>query len=142
MSDVKVYISGALTNAPNLKELRSFYEDIGALCRELAMEPYLPHKFSDPELNPDLSPRQVYEQDKKRVLSSDLVIAYVGVPSLGVGMEIAYADEHDIPVILVYPEGARVSRLVRGLPSRILIDEVRFTSKEEALSQIRKILTG
>lgn len=140
MNSIKVYISGALTNVPNLEELRSFYEDIDALCRDLGMEPYLPHKHSDPVLNPHLSPKEVYERDKKRVLSSDLVIAYVGVPSLGVGMEIAYADEHGIPVVLVYPEGTRVSRLVRGLPSHILIGEVRFTSQEDALSQIREIL--
>lgn len=100
----KAYISGSLTGVDNstLLKLKRFYEDIADLCREFDINPYVPHLKSDPITHPDLSPSEVYEMDRKEVLGSDIVIAYVGIPSFGVGIEIEIARENNIPVILIY----------------------------------------
>jgi nucleoside 2-deoxyribosyltransferase len=134
----KVYISGALTGIENSAEIKAFYETIGLLCDEMGFQAYVPHLKTDPINNPDVSPRQVFETDKSQVSSSDFVIAYLGCPSFGVGMELAYAETNAIPLILLYEKGKNISRFPRGIPT--LISEIQFSEYEEALTQLRNIL--
>jgi len=134
----KIYISGALTGIENSVEIKAFYEAIGSLCQEIGFQAYVPHLKTDPTNNPDVSPRQVFETDKHQVSIADLVIAYLGYPSFGVGMELAYAETKTIPLILLYERGKNISRFPRGIPT--VISEIQFSSYEDALSQLRSIL--
>ena len=134
----KVYVSGALTHAPNPGEVKGFYEAIGRLCREKGLEPYVPHLNTDPVKHPQVTPREVYKTDKHHVSTSDLIISYVGLPSIGVGIEIGWAETLDIPVILLFEENERVSRLARGIPN--LAAEIRFRDFEHALALLGDIL--
>lgn len=135
---LKSYISGALTGIENAETIKSFYESIGLLCEELGFKSYVPHLHTDPIKNPDVTPQQVFETDKHQVTNSDLVIAYLGYPSLGVGMELAFAEMEDIPVILIYEKNKSISRFPRGIPTKIA--EIQFTNYEDALEQLRKVL--
>lgn len=135
---MSVYVSGALTGVDKLDELKRFYEAIGRVCNEVGWEAYVPHLRTDPVSNPDISPEQVFLTDKQHVLASDLLIAYIGVPSTGVGMELAYADVSDIPIVLLYEDGKTVSRFPRGIPN--IIAEIVFQDYEHALAQIKTIL--
>lgn len=134
----KVYISGALTGVSNPESLKKFYEDIGKLCREFDMMPYIPHQHTDPEKHPKVTPKKVFNKDKKQVWKSNLVIAYVGVPSLGVGLELAIAEASDVPIILIYEKGKQISRMARG--NTAVIHKVPCTSFDEALNRLREIL--
>ncbi len=134
----KVYISGALTGIKNSIEIKAFYEAIGSLSQEMGFQAYVPHLKTDPTNNPDVSPRQVFEIDKHQVSTSDLVVAYLGIPSFGVGMELAYTEMNDIPLILLYERGKNISRFPRGIPT--VISEIQFSSYEDALAQLRRIL--
>ncbi len=134
----KVYISGALTGVENSAEVKALYEAIGSLCQEMGFQAYVPHLATDPTNNPDVSPRQVFEIDKLQASSSDLVIAYLGIPSFGVGMELAYAEINNISLILLYERSKTVSRFPRGIPT--VISEIQFSSKEDALAQLRSVL--
>ncbi|MEQ8997173.1 MAG: XRE family transcriptional regulator [Coleofasciculus sp. B1-GNL1-01] len=134
----QIYISGALTGVENPLKLKVFYESIGALCETMEFQAYVPHLKTDPINNPDVSPRQVFETDKRQVSSSDLVIAYLGCPSFGVGMELAYAEIHKIPLILLYEKDKNISRFPRGIPT--VISEIKFSSDEDALARLQKIL--
>ncbi|HEY9605106.1 MAG TPA: XRE family transcriptional regulator [Allocoleopsis sp.] len=133
-----IYISGALTGIENPVQVKSFYEAIGLLCKDIGFQAYVPHLATDPTNNPDVSPRQVFETDKYQVSQSDLVIAYLGVPSFGVGMELAYAEINKIPLILLYERGKNISRFPRGIPT--VISEIQFSSYEEALARLRSTL--
>jgi nucleoside 2-deoxyribosyltransferase len=135
---LKIYISGALTGIENSAEIKAFYEAIGSLGQEMGFQAYVPHLKTDPTNNPDVSPRQVFETDKHQVSASDLVIAYLGFPSFGVGMELAYAEINNIPLILLYERGKNISRFPRGIPT--VISEIQFNSYEDALAQLRSIL--
>lgn len=134
----RVYISGALTGIKNSTEIKAFYEAIGSLCQKRGFQAYVPHLTTDPTNNPDVSPRQVFETDKFQISSSDLVIAYLGLPSFGVGMELAYAEINNIPLILLYEQGKNISRFPRGIPT--VISEIQFSSYEDALIQLRSLL--
>jgi 2'-deoxynucleoside 5'-phosphate N-hydrolase len=134
-----IYISGALTDVINSVESKALYENIGLLCEEIGFQSYVPHLKTDPVNNPDISPREVFDQDKYQVSISDLVIAYLGSLSFGVGMELAYAETNKTPIILIYEAGKRISRFPRGIPT--VIAEIQFHDHEDALNQLRNILT-
>ncbi len=134
----KVYVSGALTDVVNPSETKALYEKIGLLCQEIGLQAYIPHKQTDPLNNPDISPREVFDQDKYQVGKSDLVIAYLGSLSFGVGMELAYAETNKTPIILLYETGKRISRFPRGIPT--VIAEIQFNDYPDALNQLKNIL--
>ncbi|WP_353929821.1 nucleoside 2-deoxyribosyltransferase [Okeanomitos corallinicola TIOX110] len=134
----KVYVSGALTDIKNPAETKALYEKIGAVCEEVGLQPYVPHLHTDPVNNPDITPREVFDKDKQQVSISDLVIAYLGSLSFGVGMELAYAESNKIPIILLYETGKRISRFPRGIPT--VIAEIQFNDHEDALNQLKTFL--
>lgn len=136
---MKIYISGALTGVPNIVELKSFYERLAEACSDLGHEAYVPHLNSDPQKHAGLSPQQVYEMDSHQVKIADLVIAYVGVPSLGVGAELEIDNYEGVPLILLYEDDGRpVSRMARGNPA--VIRHVVFSGHDEALTLIKAAL--
>ncbi|HWQ99370.1 MAG TPA: XRE family transcriptional regulator [Candidatus Methylomirabilis sp.] len=139
-----VYISGALSDMEDTERarLRMFYEWVGAVCEEYGFSAYLPHRFSDPALHRNKSPQDVDRIDRTAVTLSYLVIAYVGMPSLGVGIEIEMAFHAYKPVVLLFEkermDQRRVSRLVRGNPS--VWHEIPFTDHEDAIRQLKEFL--
>lgn len=133
-----IYISGALTGIDNLDTVKAFYTAIGSLCDEIGFQSYVPHLNTDPINHPNISPRQVFDTDKHQVSKSNLVIAYIGYASLGVGMELAYADTNAIPIILLYERGKVISRFPRGIPT--VFSEIEFKDYKDALTQLESVL--
>lgn len=95
---------------------------------------------TDPVENPDVKPEEVYRRDMGAVSSSDLIVAYVGEPSLGVGAEIERAAALGIDVILLYEEGRTVSRLILGSPS--VLGSVREKTSEQLLDGLAGALSA
>ena len=122
MKMYKIYVSGALTDVENPIETKALYEKIGLVCEEIGFQSYVPHLHTDPVNNPDITPREVFDKDKHQVSISDLVIAYLGSLSFGVGMEL----------------GKRISRFPLGIPSVIAI--IQFNDHEDALNQLKTVL--
>src|SRR5207253_45957 len=71
-----------------------------------------------------LEPRALYDIDRAHVTSARVVVAYAGIPSFGVGIEVELAREHAVPVVLVVERERSVSRLLLGNPA--VVDVVRF----------------
>jgi len=135
----KVYIAGALTRLEDQKlNLKDFYTKIGHLCRSFGIEAFVPHEHFDPINHPDFTPKEVYQREFEEVTTADLMIAYVGEPSLGTGSEIEMAKNSNSTIILVSEKDKKVSRLVRGNPA--VKYEVVFEDEDEALSQLKEIL--
>jgi nucleoside 2-deoxyribosyltransferase len=112
---MKIYISGALLAASDLGVAKSLYESFGTTCRQAGHRPYVPHTKNDPARLDEAKPKSVYESDAKMLLKSDLVVAYLGEPSLGVGAEIAMAIHNKISIIALYEDIRTVSRFLIGL---------------------------
>lgn len=112
MERKQVYISGPLTNSSK-KEL---YELLGEEFEKCGFSAYIPHQHTDPKKNADIKPKEVYQTDYRKIIESSLIVAYVGEPSLGVGQEIQIAAFHQIPILLVFEKGAKVSRMTLGNP--------------------------
>ena len=110
-----VYISGALMNATNLDASRKLYEGFADACRAAGWEAYVPHQHADPVRDPDMSNVDVTVRDLAQVHAADLLIAYVGEPSLGVGAEVAIALGAGKRVLVVAERQRRVSKFLLGL---------------------------
>ncbi len=132
----EAYVSGALTSIEDGARMRLFYELLAEVVEATGLRAYLPHRVTDPVTAPHLDARTVYDVDRTHVTASTVVVAYAGVPSFGVGIEVELAREHGIPVVLVVEREHPVSRLLLGNPA--VVDVVRFAD----LDGLRRALTA
>src|SRR5512140_18503 len=143
----EAYISGALTALEDGARTRLFYELLAEVAASAGLRGYLPHRVTDPVTAADLDPRAVYDIDRAHVTGSRVVIAYAGIPSFGVGIEVELAREHAIPVILVVERDRTVSRLLLGNPA--VVEIVRFADLDglrrslvAALARVRDVVAS
>src|SRR4030081_3209649 len=132
----EAYVSGALTALEEGARMRLFYELLAEVVESAGLRAYLPHRVSDPIAAAHLEPRAVYDIDRAHVTGSRVVVAYAGIPSFGVGIEVELAREHGIPVILVVERDRTVSRLLLGNPPVVQVG--RFA----ALDGLRRSLVA
>src|SRR5438309_5440870 len=117
-------VSGALTALDDAPRTKLFYELLGEIAEAAGLRAYLPHRVSDPVAAAHLDPRAVYEIDRAHVTGAAVVIAYAGIPSFGVGIEVELAREHAVPVIVVAERDRPISRLLLGNPA--VVEVVKF----------------
>ncbi len=140
LSTHHAYITGALTNLPNedRPKFRQFYESLAGLFEKYGLKSYVPHLYGDPVLFAKLTPREIDQIDRTAVILSGLVVAYVGEPSAGAGIEIELAYHANKPVILLFEkeklEKRLISRLVRGNPA--VVAEIVFVDFDDSLKQL------
>lgn len=132
MERKQVYISGPLTNSSK-KEL---YELLGEEFEKCGFSAYIPHQ----QKNADIKPGKVYQTDYRKIIESSLLVAYVGEPSLGVGQEIQIASFHQIPILLVFEKGAKVSRMTLGTPG--VKQRFQFENIENLREWVRQFMLG
>ena len=120
----EAYVSGALTALDDGARMRLFYELLAEVVESVGLRAYLPQRVTDPVAAAHLEPRAVYDIDRAHVTSARVVVAYAGIPSFGVGIEVELAREHAVPVVLVVERERTVSRLLLGNPA--VVDVVRF----------------
>jgi nucleoside 2-deoxyribosyltransferase len=115
VTELRAYVSGALTGVEDLEGARELYEALGETARNAGYEPYVPHLLTDPVLHAHLPATQVYLRDYEAILNADAVVAWLGTPSLGVGAEIVLAIQAGKRVIGACSRGQEVSRFIVGL---------------------------
>lgn len=139
-----VYIAGPLTaiDRQGRTDLKDFYVALGRVCAEFGLEPYLPHQHSDPVAHAHLTPQRVDQIDRLAVSQAYLVVAYVGTPALGVGIEVEMAHHANKPVVILAEQtklvARTVTRLVRGNPA--VMAEIGFRDFEDAKYQLHQFL--
>jgi hypothetical protein len=99
---MKVYIAGCITGAP--EELLGWYSRLGKAFRKAGHETYVPHE------DEEFSDSRVFRKDLKEMADSDLMIATVGPPSTGVGIELGLFQG---PCLILYKKP--LSPMVEGL---------------------------
>ena len=142
----------------NLYASKDLYNYIASISLDAGIEPYVPHKNTDPRKDSDVSPNEVFNIDLSNMLNSEIIISYIGCPSLGVGAELAISIQNNLPIIGLYKDTDKVSRFVLGmlenyrnatiisysnrkdLESKLLTRLRRFQPKKEtAFSRVRRL---
>jgi nucleoside 2-deoxyribosyltransferase len=81
-----IYIAGPLTDLSEKGvDLKKNYEQLGTYLEVNGFNVHVPHLRTNPIKFPLLSPQEVWELDIKAITKSDLLVAFVGIPSIGVG---------------------------------------------------------
>jgi nucleoside 2-deoxyribosyltransferase len=91
------------------------------------------------DLEAAASAREVYERDVIWLRNAEAVIAEVSIPSHGVGYEVGFALSAGKPVLCLYLEGRRVSKMISGNPHPKLAVKA-YKNAEEAIESARAFL--
>lgn len=137
---MKIFFSGPLTNLKDPGKTKAFYMKLDTVAARLGYDTFWAFRSgTDPIQNPDVTPKEVYLRDINELKTSNLMIAYVGEASTGTGVEIEYARQHSLPVVLLFEKNRKVSRMARGCPS--VVKEIQCTTEEDACAQMEQYLT-
>lgn len=112
---MKAYISGALMGSKDLTISRKLYENLGSYCSKNDISPYIPHLNTDPKFYPNIADEEVFQRDFDNLVSSQIMVCYIGEASLGVGAEIVFAVKNKLRIITVIEQDKKASRFVLGL---------------------------
>jgi hypothetical protein len=134
----KVFIAGVMTTAAGLVRLETLYEKIGSICESRNFKTFIPHRDANIRRIHDFTPQKLYLINMEKLVEVDLVIAYVGQPSTGVGMEIQQACVLGKDTILISEADSPVSMLLTGCPN--IISHIRFKDFNEAASRLDETL--
>ncbi len=136
---MRVFFAGALTNLKDYKKTEAFYLRLADAVKDCGHDYFWAFlNGTDPNIERTHTPQYVYDTDTGSLKTSDLMVAYIGEPSTGVGVEIEYANTHNIPVVILYEKDNWTSRMARGCPS--VKKEIVFTSEEDACAQLKEYL--
>ncbi|MFH0749379.1 MAG: nucleoside 2-deoxyribosyltransferase [Candidatus Gottesmanbacteria bacterium] len=136
---MRIFFAGPLTDLKNPETTKSLYKDMASVAKTLGFDYFWAFlNGTDPIENPDVPSRDVYNRDIAELDASDIMIAYIGEATTGTGIEIEHAYYTGKPVIVLYEQGKKVSRMLLGCPA--IKKEIVFSSKEDALAQLRAYL--
>jgi len=114
---MKIYFAGSITGGREDVEL---YSKIINILKTLGV--VLTEHVGDSRLSVEkgenLSDGQIHDRDVRWIVESDVIIAEVSTPSLGVGYEIRTAIQNRKSILCLYrPEKVkRLSAMIRGSP--------------------------
>lgn len=129
-----------LTDLPT-EQRETVYElcrQIKSKSREFGIALYLPFDHTDPHAHKAVAAEVVYETDSKQVITSDLIFILCIAASCGIGQENQIALSHGIPVVYLVQNGAIVSRMLVGSPTRSCT--IRYCDTQDLLHQLDKFL--
>jgi len=110
---MKIYFSASIAGG---RKYLSIYKKIVAHLKTNGHVVLSEHIIRDDIFSDDekWSPRNVFEQDIQWLDESDVVIAEVSNPSLGVGYEICYALTKGLKVLCAFESGLFISKMITG----------------------------
>jgi len=119
----KFYFCGSIRGG---RQLASTYEKIIKLL-QVHGRVLTEHLGDDNEIQTRdrvLSDRAIHDRDLQWIRESDVVVAEVTVPSLGVGYEIGRAIEMGKPVLCLFNNGTKsvLSAMITGSPGVVMYD--------------------
>lgn len=88
-----------------------------------------------------IDPQAVYARDVAWIRDCDVLIAEVSIPSHGVGYEIGFSLALGKPVLALYQQGRKISKMISGNPDPNLSVKC-YETPVEAVVQIRKYLNA
>ena len=126
MGKIKVYFAGSIRGgrdkAEDYKKIASLIEDYAEILDKHVVNPKL--KATGESINQE----EIYERDIKWIEKSDIFIAEVTNPSLGVGYEIAYAEKLNKKIICLCEKNTNVSAMIAG---NKYLDLIFYSSVDE-----------
>lgn len=127
-----VSIRGAGEHAKLYPQIINVLSKYGEVLTEF--NPENQDKYADASLKTE----EIYKRDTTLLAQSDIVVADVTIPSLGVGYEIEYAETLKKPIICLYMpmEGGNLSAMIKGNPNIRVCEYKNIQDVETILNEI------
>jgi nucleoside 2-deoxyribosyltransferase len=133
---MRVYLAAAMTNAArDLEAIRTLLASLENDGHEVPTRHVADSRGR--EVEGDVTDAEVAERDLAWVIGCDALIAEVSTPSHGVGVEVATALQHGVPVLLLHRRDAVVSRLMLGLPG---VESAAYSDPDAIAPAVRVFL--
>ncbi len=87
-----------------------------------------------------VDPVEVYTRDVAWIEASRALVAEISTPSHGVGYEIGYALNRGLPVLCLYREGEKISKMISGNKAEGL-EVSAYRNSAEAVQAVQKFLS-
>ena len=135
---MKIYFAGSIRGGRNDRALYldiiRFLQQFGEVLTEHVGDQHL-EAFGEDKL----SDEAIYQRDMDWMASSDVIVAEVTTPSLGVGYEIGKAEDLGKKILCLYRSqpGKRLSAMISGSPH---VHNIYYDKKEEAFRAIEDFL--
>lgn len=137
---MNIYFACSITGG---REFESVYQVITQALAEDSHQVPTAH-LAEPgvaSLEAVIDPFEVYARDTEWIQGSDVLVAEVSAPSHGVGYEIGYALGLGKPVLALYKEGRKVSKMISGNPDPNLLVRA-YESPGHAVEIMRSFLSA
>lgn len=136
---MNIYFACSLTGG---RELESTYQTIVYALTEEGHKVLTAHLVESNvmEVEAVFSPSEVYSRDVAWIRSCDVLVAEVSVPSHGVGYEVGFALGIEKPVLALYQEGRKVSKMISGNPDKNLTLE-KYAATGDAIQILMQFLS-
>ena len=136
---MRIFFAGPLTDLKNPDITKALYIKLAEVAKKNGCDYFWAFlNGTDPIKNPTVSAHDVYQRDSMELEKSDIMVAYVGEPSTGTGLEIEHAYTRGIPVYILYEKGKRISRMLRGCPA--IKGELVFVDEDDAFQKLHNLL--
>jgi nucleoside 2-deoxyribosyltransferase len=135
----KIYFCGSIRGG---RQLASTYEKIIRILGQYG-QVLTEHLGSDAVLSEKdaaMADREIHDRDLGWVRESDMVIAEVTVPSLGVGYEIGRAIGYRKPVLCLFrsSSGKRLSAMIAGNPD---VEVFQYVEPDDLKEKFKEFIT-
>jgi len=137
---MKIYFAGSITggrqDAMLYAEIITYLKEFGEVLTEHIGQ----HSLSDAGEKVQTA-SFVHDRDMAWLLASDIIVAEVTTPSLGVGYELGRAVEHDKKILCLYrtKEGKTVSKMILG--SKDIVCKL-YTDFDDAKAAIKQFMSA
>lgn len=120
--DMKIYVA----HSSNFEFKKHLYEPL--LASPLSKE----HNFVLPHET------EIVIDSKKEIISSTIVIAEVSRASIGVGIELGWADDAKIPIVCIYSEGTKPATSLKFISTIF----VQYSGSKDMIEKITTAITA
>ncbi|MDM8158864.1 nucleoside 2-deoxyribosyltransferase [Labilibaculum sp. K2S] len=129
---MKIYFSGSIRGGQQDTDL---YADL--ICELKQYGTVLTEHIGSKTIDTTITDKEIHDRDLAWVKESDIVIAEVTVPSLGVGYEIGRAIDMNKPIICLYRvlNGKTTSAMIRGCSDVQCFEYSDLTEAKEILKK-------
>jgi len=137
---MNIYFACSITGG---REFERVYQDLTAALLKDGHDVPTAHLAESNVLSLEavVDPREVYERDVTWIRAARALVAEVSVASHGVGYEIGFALNAGKPVLCLFQEGRKVSKMISGNPHPQLYVRA-YRDSAQAVELMRKFLAG
>ena len=133
MSNLKIYFCASISGGRAMAHVYPFFIDHMKKYGQVLTE-HIGNAAMSPK-GEEITDEEIYERDLEWLRASDVIVAEVSNPSLGVGYELAYAESINKPILALFNNQSsfRLSAMVAGCSH---MEVFRYDEMEVATARI------